>query len=425
MDLLLLCLPWMMVALFTALFVRIPARLPSRAPSLGEDSLTVSVIVPARNEEENIEALLTSLTAMQYPSFEILVVDDQSEDRTGELVARAEPGNARALRLIRGAPPPEGWFGKPWACFQGAREADGELLLFTDADTVHGSRLLAQAVVGLEAEGADVLTLIGRQVMGSFWERLLQPQFFTLLAARFPRAGIPRKAHQWRHAIANGQYLLFRREVYESVGGHEAVRGEVVEDLRMAQLLVRGGWRLVVREGRELRTRMYRSLSGLVEGWSKNITTGALQTTRGWMVPVILPLSMVTGAFLWVLPPAVLAWALASGAGGTALHFGLLTTGFGALFWGLASATMRGNPLNGLLYPLGSILAAYIFLLSWIRGGRIRWRGRSYLMSPEARRGLVEEATPRRARQGRGEGIHLPEGDEARPPPQGSERGAG
>lgn len=383
----------------------------------------VSVIVPARNEEENISTLLASLTAMKYPSFEILVVDDQSEDRTGEIVAKREAGNARALRLIGGAPLPEGWFGKPWACHQGARAARGDLLLFTDADTVHDPRLLAQSVAGLEVEEADALTLIGQQIMGSFWERLLQPQFFILLGVRFPRAGSPRKTHEWRHAIANGQYLFFRREAYDSVGGHEAVKGEVVEDIRMAQLLVRGGWRLVVRKGQGLKTRMYRSLGGLVEGWSKNISTGALQTTPGWLAPLILPISVMVGALLWLLPPSVLAWALVTGVGGAPLHFGALTTGFGALFWGGASRIMGGSALYGLLYPLGSVVAGYIFLLSWIRGGRIRWRGRSYTMSPQARRGAPVGRSHRQSEERAESGVSSVGGNEGVPLP--SEKGEG
>lgn len=132
---------------------------------------------------------------------------------------------------------------------------------------------------------------------------------------------------------------------------------------------------------------MYRSLGGLVEGWSKNITTGALQTTASWLVPLILPLSFLVGSVLWLLPPSVLFWNLAAGSGGASLWFGLLATGFGVLFWGLAAAVMRGNPLYGFLYPLGSLLAAYIFLLSWVRGGRISWKGRRYVMGPDARRG--------------------------------------
>jgi hypothetical protein len=243
-------------------------------------------------------------------------------------------------------------------------------------------------VRALQDEDADAFTLIGRQLMESFWERLLQPQFFMLLAFRFPRTGTPKKPHQWRHAIANGQYLLFRREVYDALGGHEAVAGEVVEGMRLAQLLVQGGWKLVIRGGEGLETRMYRSLAHLVEGWSKNVTTGALQTTPKLLLPVILPFSLVVGATLWLVPVTVLAWSLVTGTGGTPLLWSGLVTGFSVLFWAFASLIMRGNPAYGFLYPVGSILSAYIFLRSWARGSRIEWKGRKYQMTSAARRGI-------------------------------------
>lgn len=347
----------------------------------------VSIIVPARDEEENLPKLLASLTALSYPSFEILVVDDESQDGSREIVRSTPRGNARDLRLVEGLPLPAGWLGKPWACHQGYRKARGSLLLFTDADTQHDPDLLAKTVRGLVEEGGDALTLTGQQLMGSFWERLLQPQFFILLAFRFPRTGTPKPPRRWKDAIANGQYLLFRREAYEALGGHEAVKAEVVEDMRLAQLLVRNGRRLLIRRGTGLQTRMYRSLGGLVEGWSKNITTGALQAFPGILQPVILPLSFVLGFVLWLLPPLVLGWSLATGTGGVSLAFGALTTGFSAAFWGLAAGIMGANPLYGLLYPVASFLTAYIFLLSWVRGSRIQWKGRSYLLPEEVRKG--------------------------------------
>jgi hypothetical protein len=214
--------------------------------------------------------------------------------------------------------------------------------------------------------------------MDSFWEQLLQPQFFMLLAARFPRAGTPKKPRHWRHAIANGQYLLFKREVYEASGGHKAVSGEVVEDLRLAQLLVRGGWKLMVRGAEGLQTRMYRSLGALVEGWSKNVATAAHQTTTPWIVPVIMPLSLVVGVTLWLVPPLILMWGLMTGHGGASLPWALLTTGLSVMIWTGASALMQGNPLFGFLYPVGALAAQYIFLLSWWRGANIRWKGREY-----------------------------------------------
>jgi hypothetical protein len=214
---------------------------------------------------------------------------------------------------------------------------------------------------------------------------LLQPQFFILLAARYPRAGTPKKPGHWKHAIANGQYLLFTREAYDAAGGHVSVAGEVVEDLRFAQLLVKGGWKLVMRSGEGLRTRMYRSLGGLVEGWSKNITTAALQTSAPWLLPIILPLSWVVGATLWVLPPVVLVWSLLAGRGGPWLLWASVVTGVSGFIWCRVSVMMKGNPIFGLLYPFGSLVAQFIFLKSWWRGTNIEWKGRRYDMSPEIR----------------------------------------
>jgi chlorobactene glucosyltransferase len=374
-----------MLAAYLILFFRNPKDLPACVQWGEEGQPSVSIIVPARNEEENIQRCVTSLSSLEYPAFEILVVDDQSRDRTAEVVEALPPGNATDLRIIRGKPPPAGWFGKPWACWQGAEVAIGDLLLFTDADTVHSPDLLCQAVNGLIEDGADVVTVIGRQIMASFWEQLLQPQFFMLLAARYPRAGTPKEPHQWKHAIANGQYLLFKREAYDASGGHVSVAGEVVEDLRFAQLLSRGGWKLVMRKGEGLQTRMYRSLAGLVEGWSKNITTAVLQTTAPRLLPIILPLSWVVGATLWVLPPVTFTWALVTGRGGPWLLWGGLTTGVSLITWCRVSAMMKGNPVFGLLYPLGSLLAQFIFLKSWWRGTEIVWKGRRYDMSQEMR----------------------------------------
>ena len=381
LDLLLLSAPWIAVFAYLLVFFRNPRKLPPVSlPERGEPPL-VSVIVPARNEEMNIGSCVESLVASDYPAFEVLVVDDQSQDRTREIVRKIAEQNRQAVRLVAGESLPGGWFGKPWACWQGAKEAKGDLLLFTDADTVHSPDLLGRVVRGLREDQADALTVIGRQVMGSFWEQLIQPQFFMLLAGRYPRTDRPRKPRHWRHAIANGQYLIFKREVYEAMGGHEAVAGEVVEDLRLAQILVRGGWMLSVRQADGLRTRMYRSLSGLVEGWSKNVATAALQTTPGWMLPIILPLSFFSGILLWVLPPAVLAVSVFTGARGLAMAWSAVATGLGLFLWTQASIRLKGNPFMGLLFPLGAIAGLYIFTRSWLGGTRIRWKGREYRMA--------------------------------------------
>ncbi len=385
--------PWILFFGYVVLRVRLPRPLPKPAARLREirpdlEWPAVSVIVPARNEAHNVVACVASLGASTYPDFEILVVDDRSTDATGEIARGLRPTRARRYRVIDGEELPPGWFGKPWACLQGAREAEGTLLLFTDADTVHAPDLLERAVLGLYEDRAGALTVAGRQAMESFWEKLLQPQFFVLLVLRFPNLLWPTPRRRWRSAIANGQYILIAREAYDRLGGHRAVAGEVVEDMRLAQELVRAGTRLTVRAAEDgLETRMYQTLPDIVAGWGKNLYTASQQTVPGWLRPVIAPLSMVVGAVLWLVPPLVLAvvgmQTLVSGSEPSAiLIWAALATGAGLLFWTLATGRMGISRLYGVLYPIGAGLAGLIYLRSWMRGSRIRWKDREYRIEP-------------------------------------------
>jgi chlorobactene glucosyltransferase len=306
--LVLLSLPWLGLALYLALRVRLPPELPDGL-SKGASGPLLTVIVPARNEAHNIRRVLESLAASEYPAFEIIVVDDRSRDGTAELARSVDPGRARRLEVVDGDPLPAGWLGKPWACWQGYLRARGDLLLFTDADTVHGPRLLGRAVAGLLGEeDAPALTLVGRQLAETFWERLVQPQILLTLVARFPDPSRRLPPDRWRSAIANGQYILFRRDAYEALGGHRRVRGAVVEDMRLAQLVVESGSRMLARRAEDgLATRMYRSLDELVAGWSKNLVPGSLLTVPSWLRPVIPAAMLLAPLLLWAGPPA---WSL-------------------------------------------------------------------------------------------------------------------
>jgi len=374
----LLVTPWLALLAFLVLRVRLPSALPDE-PSGWRPP--VSVIVPARDEAVNIETCVRSLVASAYPDFEVVVVDDRSGDDTADRARAVGAGNARRVEVLRGAELPAGWLGKPWACWQGARAARGELLLFTDADTVHGPALLGRAVDALEREDADLTTVTGRQLMGTFWERLVQPQVFMTMLLRYWNVERWVRKGRWRDAIANGQFLLFRRDAYEALGGHRAVRDEVVEDLALAQRTVREGRRLSVHtEEGELATRMYRSLQDLVAGWSKNILLGGLRSMPPRLRPFVAPISAATGAALWLLPPVALLAALL-GVGGT----GLLTWAACAVFlsatiWSVFSARMGAPFAYGLLYPLGAAVGMYIFLRAWRRGRRVEWKGRAYLV---------------------------------------------
>jgi chlorobactene glucosyltransferase len=332
----------------------------------------VTIVVPARNESATVDTLLASLLRSTHHHFEVVVVDDRSEDDTAQRVAAWGARDSR-VRLITGSELPDGWFGKPWACRQGADAATADLLLFTDADTVHAPDLLGHAVGALRATDADLLTLTSRQRCDSFWERVVMPQIWMLLAVRFHPARVSR-ARRPDQAVANGQFILLHRSAYEAAGGHGAVRGEVVEDLALAQQFVRSGRRMQMMFGEDLlTTRMYRSLSGMVEGWSKNLHVGARQSAGDSAVlRALAPFAMAAGFVFWLIPPLLLAIGVAP----DAMRLGVLAS---LAFWALVLIGMRVPPHYALGYPLGAAMALAIAIRSIWRGQRrIVWRGRSY-----------------------------------------------
>jgi len=375
--------PWVCLLLFLILVRQTPSELPGAKWNLPGKAPLVSVIVPARDELLNIQTCISSLVRSSYPAFEIIVVDDQSTDGTGSLVREMGRGSARSLQVIDGEQLPDEWLGKPWACWQGAAVAKGDLLLFTDADTVHGSELLGRAVAGLYDERADLLTVMGRQLMETFWERLVQPQIFLPMFLRFPDLERTAKSKQWRGAVANGQFMLFQREVYNAIGGHETVKDEVVEDLALAQLIKRQGFRLRIRAAEtDLLTRMYRSLAHLIEGWSKNITTGGMQSLPPWTRGFVAPLALAIGIVLWIMPPVVLIATILGSFSDGLLLWSASVCALSAILWIVFTSQMNAPGLYGLLYPVGAIVGAYIFLRSWLRGSRVEWKGRFYQLPP-------------------------------------------
>lgn len=394
----LLALPWLGLVLFEAFFVRYPSELPGTGAE-GSDGdrirwPSISVIVPARNEALDIVTCLRSLTASDYPDFEVIVVDDRSDDATAELARSVPPGRARRLVVLEGEALPSGWLGKPWACHQGSEEARGELLLFTDADTVHAPDLLSRAVLGRQEEGADLLTVVGRQLMETFWEKVVQPHVFFTMLLRFPDFERVARNDNWRDAIANGQFLLFTRRAYERIHGHRSVKDEVVEDLALAQVVKRAGLQLRIRSAEEsLATRMYRSLAELIEGWSKNMLMGGLQSVPVWMRSLMPPVAFVGGFLLWLLAPLLLLGGLV-GIAGPWTSPGLLDAGVspdrGLLIWAAAVYAlsvllwvrvyhrMRAGWWYAPLYPLAAAVFSWIYLRSWTRGRNVEWKGRRY-----------------------------------------------
>src|SRR5437660_5201929 len=236
---------------------------------------SVSVVVPARNEEASLRACLESLLAQVGIEFEIIVVDDGSTDRT-RAIAQSFPD----VRVITPGPLPPGWTGKNNAVAAGAREARGEWLLFTDADTVHQPGSLARAVAEVEQHHADLLSYSPEQEVHGFWEKAIMPVIFAELARTYRPSDVsdPRSPA----AAANGQYLLITRRAYDAVGGHAAVSTSLLEDVALARAVKQSGRKILFRYGGDaVRTRMYRSFSQLREGWTKNLAL--LFPWPGWL----------------------------------------------------------------------------------------------------------------------------------------------
>jgi chlorobactene glucosyltransferase len=337
----------------------------------------VSVVIPARDEAAVIQRVARSVLASTYRPLELLVVDDRSTDDTAPIVERLAAQDGR-VRLIRGEPLPEGWYGKPWACHQGYRAARGELLLFTDADTHHEPELLARAVAALERERADLVTVAPWQQCVTFWERLVMPQVWLLLALRYHPSRVNR-AKRERDVIANGQFILVSRKSYEAVGTHQVVRDEVAEDLALAQAFHRAGRRIhFAFAERLMETRMYQSLPHIVEGWSKNMYLGGRRSfPEEPVLRALVPVMLVAAFAFWLVPPVAFAAAVASG--GALVPAAAAATTLSAVFWALISYGMRIPPWYGLLYPIGALMGLYIGMRSTWRGARrVEWRGRVY-----------------------------------------------
>ena len=231
---------------------------------------SVSVLVPARNEAHNIAACVTSLLAQDYPDFEVIVLNDNSTDDTLQILARLARTDNR-LKVIQGSPLPEDWLGKHWACNQLDRAATGELILFTDADTRHTPDMLRASVSALLAEHADLVTAFPRQEVVTWGERLLVP-FICWATFTFIPLRLVQKLRWSALSITIGQFMLFRRAAYDAVGGYEAVKTDVVDDVCLGRRVISSGgeWRFM--DGsRHVSCRMYRSFRETVGGLSKTL----------------------------------------------------------------------------------------------------------------------------------------------------------
>jgi len=239
-------------------------------PGLLKNGPLISVLIPARNEEKNIGRCLRSLRKQDYRRIEILVLDDDSSDGTGRIVEEFSEKDPR-IRLIRGRSLERGWKGKSHACHQLAREAKGEYYVFTDADTLHFPNSISSSLEALISGKLDALSVFPKQIMVSVHERMVVI-FINLAVMALMPVGLIRKMKSPRISIANGQFILFKRSVYESIGGHRSIKNDIVEDVAISKQVKKYGYRFMIFDGRStVYCRMYDGLKGVIRGFSKFI----------------------------------------------------------------------------------------------------------------------------------------------------------
>jgi chlorobactene glucosyltransferase len=374
-------LPWIIPPVVTFFRLRNSRSLDGESDIPPDNPPLVSVIVPARNEAHNIARCVKSILSTTYPNLELIVVDDSSTDGTAQIARDAAERDLRA-RFIASPPLPDGWFGKQWACVAGANVARGSVLQFTDADTVHAPDLVTRSMSAMRRTRAQLFSVAGRQELGGFWEKVIQPQIFTILAMRYGGTESVTKATNVRDKIAGGQCIFVTHDSYNSVGGHASVRACVAEDMMLAQHFFAARKRVVLMLGvDQLSTRMYGSLGEIIRGWQKNVFAGGLDSVPfGRVGKTIFPLFLLMPPLMELLPPLALTLVAAGlTAGGTLLVWAMISGVVTLLWWILAYVTVRENPLYALAYPLGALVLLYIFLTAVIRGRRVTWKGRTYI----------------------------------------------
>jgi len=335
----------------------------------------ISILIPARNEELNIKRCVNSLRKQDYKNIEILVLNDNSIDNTAAIVEEISLKDSR-VKLINGAPLKKGWLGKCWACFQLSKYAKGDFLIFTDADTLHYRDTVSKAFAALLKNKLDGISVYPKQISVTFHERMTVPfinfailSFMPLVLVKYAKGGF--------FSTGIGQFFMFKKDVYEKMGGHESVKSEILEDIHLSKQIKKCGFRYMVFNGsKNIYCRMYNNFSEVVNGFTKFIY--AAFNYNGFMEFLAVTAFSVFFLFPFLLLPLNL---LIYGLSNIIITINVIQILLILTIKAILYMKFKGRVLDSLLMPISTTYMLLIAVNSYVKAKSkkgLYWKGRSY-----------------------------------------------
>ena len=347
---------------------------------LKHDNPKVSIILPARNEEEFLAKCLDSLINQDYPNYEIITIDDSSEDSTRQIILEYAQKNSKIIPVLA-KPKPDGWMGKNWACVEGYKKATGELLLFTDADTKHDTKVISLAVSHLLSFNLDALTVIPKLISIDFWTKITLPMISTFLHTRFSaiRVNDPTK----KTGYFFGSFFILKKKTYEEVGTHESVKQEIIEDGALGKKVKDSGYKMKMVRGDHLIDAIWARNKSTLWNALKRLMIPLYLQSRGISIGIFFAV-----LFLLFMPFPILVYSslLAFETLSNSLVFVTSLIASILIYTGAVIEVKKGLQMKliyALFGPLGSLIVVLGFLsglLQATKDASVSWRGRNYSM---------------------------------------------
>ncbi|EIJ65046.1 glycosyltransferase, group 2 family protein [Candidatus Nitrosopumilus salaria BD31] len=340
----------------------------------------VSIILPARNEEEFLEKCLDTLLEQDYENYEIIVIDDSSDDSTGEIISKYSEKNPKIIH-VSARPKPDGWMGKNWACMEGYRKATGELLLFTDADTKHSKNTISSSVAHLISFNLDALSAIPKMVTFDFWTKISLPMISTFLHTRFSALNVNNPSKKTAYFF--GSFFIMKKETYEKIGMHEGVKHEIIEDGALGKKVKDLGYKIKIVKGEHL----------IDAVWARDRIT-LWNALKRLMIPLYLQSekiaigSFFATLFLLFVPFPIFAISLLLPVETISAKMLCVSAGFASLLIYVAAIIetkflLELRLIHALFAPLGGLVVVLGFLSGLLQAKKsssVSWRGRNYSM---------------------------------------------